>query len=261
MNIIVCVKQVPDTEARVQVKPEGKGVGRDNIKFVMSPYDEFALESALRLKEASGGGQIVSVCVGPERANMKEMLRGTLAVGGDKVALVNDAGLAGADSLAVAQTLAAACKKFDHDLILCGKKAVGVDRGQVGPMLAQILGYPFVSNVSSIEAGPDGKTLKAVREVEGGVEVFEVTLPAVLSCEKSAHELRHAPLKGIMMSKNKPIEALDVAGLGASKPANELTVTKMEYPPERTAGKILSGDAAQAVRELVKLLHDEAKVV
>lgn len=259
MNIIVCIKHVPDTEARIKLKDGASGIVRDGIKFIMSPFDEFALEEALRLK-ATHGGTVTTIAIGPDR--VKEILRTTIAVGADKAVQISDAALAGTDGLGVALTLSKAIGKLEHDLVLVGKKAVGVDRGQVGAQLAQMLGDPFVSQVASLESA-DGKTMRVEREIEGGNETFEVDLPAVLSTEKSAHELRHASLKGIMQAKSKPIQAMTLGDLGLSaddvKP--RLAVRKTEYPPQRQAGHVINGDAAEAARELVRLLHDEAKVI
>lgn len=260
MNIIVCVKQVPDTETRVRVKDAGCGVVRDNVKFIMNPFDEFALEEAVRIKEKKGG-QVVALTLGPDRA--KEMLRTCLAIGADKAVHVSDAALAGTDSLGVAKALAAAIGKYDHDLILLGKKAVGTDRGQVGAQVAQLLGMPYVSHVVKIEWSEDARTATVHREVEGGQEVLEVGLPAVLTTEKGLNELRHAALKGIMMAKSKPIQALSVGDLGltAEALASRVRVVGMEHPPQRAAGKVIKGEPAEAARELVRLLREEAKVV
>ena len=260
VNIIVCIKQVPDTETRIRVKDGGRGVVRDNVKFIMNPFDEFALEEAVRIKEKQGGS-VIAMSLGPDRA--KDVLRTSLAIGADKAVHVSDAGLAGTDSLGVAKALAAAIRKFDHDLILLGKKAVGSDRGQVGAQVAQLLGVPFISHVVKIEWSDDARTATVHREVEGGREVLEVGLPAVLTTEKGLNELRHAPLKGIMMAKSKPIQALSTAdlGLGADAVASHLRVVGMDYPPQRAAGKVVKGEPAEAVRELVRLLREEAKVV
>lgn len=258
MNIVVCTKQVVDTEARVQLSASGKGIARDGIKYIISPFDEFALEEAMRLKE-SHGGTLTAITLGPERAS--EILRTCLAIGADNAVHVNDAGALGADSLAIADILAAAVRKQEHDLVMVGKKAVGTDRGQVGAQLAMLLGYPFVSQVVEIEAAADGKTLKVRREVEGGSELFELQLPAVISSEKGPHELRHASLKGIMMAKKKPITTYTLADLGVGQITPQVRVVKMEYPPARTAGRMVSGEPAAAVKELVRLLHEEAKVI
>jgi len=256
MNIIVCIKQVPDTEARIKVKEPGPGIVRENVKMAISPYDEFALEEALRIKEKQGG-TVTVVTAGPDRA--KEALRTALAVGADKAVHINDVALQGADELGIARALAAAIQKLDHDLVLFGKKAVGVDRGHVPAMVAQILGYPFVSQAFDIQV-EEGKA-RVEREIEGGQETFELRLPAVVSREKSANELRHAALKGIMAAKSKPIQGFTVADLGVTDLKPLINAKAMAYPPERKAGRIIEGDAATAARELVRLLHEEARVI
>lgn len=259
MNIIVCIKQVPDTEARIKLKDSGTGIVRDNLKFIINPYDEFALEEALLLREKQGG-TVTTIALGPERT--KEVLRTSLAVGADRAVHLMDPVFSGLDGRGVALALAAAIRKLDHDLIVVGKKAVGVDRGQVGAQVAFMLNCPFVSQVTSFETS-DGKTMRVEREVEGGQEIFDVALPAVLAAEKTAHELRHASLKGIMQSKSKPIQLMSAADLGltAETLAPRVRVRRMDYPPQRQAGRIISGDAAEAAKELVRLLHEEAKVI
>jgi electron transfer flavoprotein beta subunit len=259
MNIVVCVKQVPDTEARIKVKEGATGIVREGVKFVISPYDEFALEEALRLKEKHGGS-VTTLAIGPDRA--KEALRTTLAVGADKAIHIQEAALAGLDGLGIAKVLSKAVGKMGEvDLVLVGKKAVGVDRGQVGAQLAQMLDWPFVAQVSSLET--DGGTARVEREIEGGGEVLDVDLPAVLSAEKTAHELRKPSLKGIMGAKSKPIGAytLGELGLSADDLAPRVKAREMAYPAAREAGRIIEGAAVDAARELVRVLHEEAKVI
>ena len=259
MNIVVCIKQAPDTEAPIKVKDGAPGIVRDGVKLEISPYDEFALETALRLKEQHGG-TVTALSLGPDR--VKESLRKALSVGADKAVLVSDAALAGADGHGVALALSKAIGRLGCDLVIVGKKAVGVDRGQVGPQLAQMLGLPFVSQAAVVESA-DARTLRVEREIEGGREVLELDLPGVVSVDKTAHELRHAGLKGIMAAKTKPIEVLALAALELSaddvKP--RIAVRATQPPAPRQAGRIIAGDAATAAKELVRLLHDEAKVV
>ena len=261
MNIVVCIKQVPDTETRIKLKENGHGINRDNVRFIMNPFDEFALEEAVRIKEKVGG-QVVAISMGPDR--IKEMLRTSLAIGADKAIHLNDPLLAGGDSYAVAKALSTAIQKLGThpDLILLGKKAVGVDRGQVGPQLAQMLGLPFVSQIVKFELSADARMCMVHREIEGGrQEVFEVTLPAVLSTEKGLNVLRHAALKGIMMAKNKPIQALTAQDLGLPDDLRKVRLQSMVLPAPRAAGRIVPGETRDAVKELVRLLREEAKVL
>ena len=261
MNVLLLIKQVPDTEARIRVNGDKKNIAVDGLKYILSPYDEFALEEGVRIKEKHGG-EVTALSMGPAR--VKEALRTCLAVGADKAVHVTDPALAGGDSYATAQALAAACKKQAFDVILCGKRAVGVDRGITAPGVAQILGLPFVSQITRLEFSEDKTKATVHREVEGGEEVFDVDLPAVFSCEKGLNTLRHTPLKGIMMAKSKPITELKASDLGLAGDARSEARTRMvtmDYPAARKAGRVLNGEAGDAVKELVRLLREEAKII
>ena len=249
MKIIVCIKRVPDTEARIKIAGDGTSIDNAGVKFVISPYDEFALETALRLKEAKGVGEIIAITLGD--APSAEQLRSALAVGADRAILLK--GPATIDGSATAKALADEIKTHSPDLVLCGMKAVDNDQQQVGVMLAEYLGMPSVSVVAELEA-EDGKVV-AHREIEGGVEVVEVALPAVITTTKGKHEPRYPSLKGIMAAKKKPLEEKD-----AQVPAARLKVRTLTLPAERAAGKIV-GNGADAVPDLVRLLKEEAKVL
>ena len=248
MNIAVPVKYVPDTETKVKIDSDGKSINPAGVSFVMNPYDEFALEEALKIKEASGG-EVTVVTLGDEDA--VKVLRTGLAMGADKAIHINEGGWH--DSLAAAKILANALKDRDFDLYFLGMKAVDGDAGAVGPMLAEILGLPCVSMITRLDIS-DGKAT-ARRESEYGVEVIETSLPAVFTAQKGLNEPRYASLKGIMMAKKKPVETLE-----AMDTASTVEVVEMSYPPERAAGKIV-GEGPEAVPELVKLLKEEAKVL
>ncbi|MHB2021575.1 MAG: electron transfer flavoprotein subunit beta/FixA family protein [Candidatus Xenobia bacterium] len=261
MKVLLLIKQVVDTEARIKIADSKKNINPDGVKYIISPYDEFALEEGVRIKEKLGG-EVTALSMGPART--KEALRTCLAVGADKAVHLNDEGMRGGDGFAVATALAAAAKKQEFDLILCGKKAVGVDRGEVGAAVAQMLGLPFISQVTKLELAADQQKATVTREVEGGLETFEVELPAVLSCEKGLNTLRHVPLKGIMMAKSKPIAELKLADLGLSgdlKALSRVHMVEMQEPAPRQAGRILKGEPAEVVKELVRLLREEAKVI
>lgn len=219
------------------------------IKFVISPYDEFALETALRLKEANGPGSVTALTVGgPASA---EQLRAALAMGADRAVRLN--GEPTLDGLATARALAAELKDAGADLILTGMKAVDDDQQQVGPMLAELLGMPCVTVVANLEVG--GGSLVARREIEGGIEVVEAPLPAVVTITKGDFEPRYPSLRGIMAAKKKPLEEKE-AQLGESR----VRVRELAYPPQRPAGKIV-GQGIDAVPELVRLLRQEAGVI
>lgn len=247
MNIYVCIKRVPDTEARIKVS--GTAIDPAGIKHVISPYDEFAIETALRLKEAKGAGEVVAVSVGD--ASSAEQLRSALAMGADRAVLLKAQPTM--DGLATAKALAAELKDAQPDLVLLGMKGVDHDQQQVGPMLAELLDLPCVTVVSALEVGDNG--VVAHREVEGGVEVVEAPLPAVVTITKGKVEPRYPSLKGIMAAKKKPLEEKD-AQMGAVR----LTVTSMTPPADRPPGRIV-GEGVDAVPELVRLLREEAKVL
>lgn len=259
MKIAVCVKQVPDTEARIRVAPDGRSIVETDLNWIVSPYDEFAIEEALRIKEKKGGGEVVLVTMGPDR--VQSALRSGLAMGADSAVHLKDPSFEGLDPLGTAWVLAAALKPMAPDLILTGQQGVGGDNAQVPGLLAEILDLPQVTMVVKLELGDAAAT--AEREIEGGREVWETKLPAVISAQKGLNEPRYASLKGIMAAKKKPVQTMDAAALGL-KPEDVKPKTKvvaLEPPPARAAGKMIPGDADTQVRELLRLLHEEAKVL
>ena len=260
MNIVVCMKQAPDTEAKIVVNAEGSGINLDGVKFVMSPYDEYAVEQAIQLKEKFGGETIV-VTLGPKR--VVEAMRTALAMGMDKGVHIDDPALENADAWATAKVLAGALKELNADIILGGKQAIDHDQAQVMANVAEFLDMPQVSNISFMEMDGDGKKAKVSRRIEGGTEVYEVTLPAVMSCEKGLNEPRYASLPGIMKAKKKEIKDVDLAasGVGADDAKNKTEIKKFSSPPERAAGKVLEGEAEETAPQLAKLLREEAKVI
>ena len=248
MKIAVCLKQVPSTDTRIKIAADGKRIDPAGVTFVTNPYDEFALEEAIRIKEAKGGEVVVFSAGG---SGTVAALRNALAVGADSAVLLKtDADL---DGLGAARLLAAELGGKGFDLILCGKQAVDDDAAQVGPMLAELLDLPCATVVVKLELG-DGAA-KATREIEGGVESLELPLPAVIAAQKGLNEPRYASLKGIMAAKKKPVEEKAVEA-----PAPLAEVVSLALPPARQAGKIV-GEGAAAVPELVRLLREEAKVI
>ncbi|MEX0906741.1 MAG: electron transfer flavoprotein subunit beta/FixA family protein [Gemmatimonadota bacterium] len=249
MKAVVCMKRVPDTEARIRIASDGTGIDTAGIKFVISPYDEFALETALRLKEANEGMEVIALTLGDSAA--AEQLRSALAMGADRAVLLK--GQPTLDGLATARALAAEVKDIGADLVLLGMKAVDDDQQQVPQMLAHLLDMPCVTVASSVALEQGAAVCH--REIEGGVEVVEAALPAVVSITKGEYEPRYPSLKGIMAAKKKPLEEKD-AKLGESR----IAVRGMSPPPDRPAGRIV-GQGADAVPELVRLLREEAKVL
>ena len=264
MNIIVCLKQVPDTETQIKVGSDGKSIATDDIKWVMNPYDEYGVEEALRIKEKFGG-EVSVVGLGPKRVT--ESIRTALAMGADKGILVNDEALEGSDSLAVAKALAAAIKELDYDLIFSGQRGVDDDMGVVGANLAAFLDIPQLSVIEKVEVAEDGKSVKVNRPIEGSTLVIESPLPALITTQKGLNEPRYASLPGIMKAKKKPFDektlsdlGLDAAEFGES--ARKVKILEITPPPAREAGKIVEGETPQEkAAGLAKLLHDEAKVI
>jgi electron transfer flavoprotein beta subunit len=250
VKIAVCIKRVPDTETRVKIGSDAVSIDETGVKFILNPYDEFAVEEALRRKEKAGAGEVVIVSLGPEAA--QETIRTALAMGADRGVILK-ADRIPADGLAVACALAAELKEGGYDLILFGKMAVDDYNHQVGPMVAELLGVPCVTAIAKLEI--EGRAGVAEREVEGGVEVVEFSLPTVLTTDKGLNEPRYPALKGIMAAKKKPID-VKPAALGEVR----LRVTNLSLPAERKAGRIV-GEGPDAVPELVRLLQTEAKVL
>ena len=250
MRIAVCVKRVPDTETRVKIGSDGASIDEAGVKFILNPYDEFAVEEALQRREKAGVGEVVVVTLGTDAA--QETLRTALAMGADRGVLLKTDQIP-ADGLATAKALAAELRGGGYDLVLFGKMAVDDYNHQVGPMVAELLGLPCVTAVAHLEL--DGGSGVAEREIEGGVEVVEFALPAVLTAEKGLNTPRYPALKGIMAAKKKPVEVKPT-----SLEAARLSVTALRLPPERQGGRIV-GEGADAVPELVRLLRTEAKVL
>jgi electron transfer flavoprotein beta subunit len=262
MKIGVCIKQVPDTASKLRVKEDRTGVVEDGIKFVLSPYDEYAVEEALRTKDKIAGSEVVVLSVGPKRT--QEALRTALAMGCDKAVHVNTDGHAGVDSLGVARLLAARVKELGLELLFTGRHAADDDNAQVSQMLAEFLGWPQMTVVSKFTLAPDGRSAVAERDVEGGTkEVWEVTLPAVFAATKGLNEPRYASLKGIMQAKSKPMTevAVATAGVGEADLSPKVAWSGYAPPPERKAGKQFKDDPLKAVTEVVRLLREEAKVI
>jgi electron transfer flavoprotein beta subunit len=256
VNIVVCIKQVPDTETQIKIAGDGKTIATDDIKWVMNPYDEFGVEEALRIQKAQGG-EVTVVGAGPKRVT--ESLRTALAMGADKAVLVEDDGLYGADPLAVAKILAAVVKPLNPDIVFLGMRAVDDDAGLVSSALAEYLDMPNLSVVTKIELGAG--TVKVQRPVEGQTLVLESSLPAVISAQKGLNEPRYASLPGIMKAKKKPLEVKTLADLGLDK-TGKAEVTALVPPPARAAGKALGGETSQELAaNLAKALREEAKVI
>lgn len=250
MKIAVCLKRVPDTELRFAVAADGMSLDPSGLKYEISTFDEYAVEAALRLNEAHGGGEVTVIGLGPD--GVPEVLRKALSMGADRAVHLT-APDAPYDSLAVAAALAAELKDGGFDLVLFGRNATDTGSGAAGAMTAELLGLPGVTAVSHLEVA-DGKGL-ARRELEGATETVTFPLPAVLTIDEGLGRPRIPALKGIMAAKKKPLEVRPAA-LGS----RQVTVTRLQPPPDRPPGRIV-GEGPDAVPELVRLLHEEAKVI
>src|SRR5204862_3365599 len=229
MKIAVCVKRVPDSETRVKISPDGKSLDEAGVKFVLNPYDEFAVEEALRRKEKAGSGEVAVFCLGP--AAGQETIRTALAMGADRGILLQ-ADKIPADPFETARMIAAELKSGSWDLILFGRMAIDGYNHQVGALTAELLGLPCVTAVSHLEI--EGTKGVAEREIEGAIEVVEFPLPAVLTVDKGLNEPRYPALKGIMAAKKKPLDVKPIQVSGGT-----LEVLALSPPPDRKEGKIV----------------------
>lgn len=257
MKAGVCIKSTPDTDTRVKIA--GDGIDPAGIKWIISPYDSFALEAGAQIKEKHGGECVLfSVGTGDTEKN----LRDGLAVGADRAVLIDDAALKGTDSLGIARALAAAIKAEGLDVVFCGKQAIDDDNVQVPAMIAELLDWPHVSMVT--EFAIDGANFTAVRNVGGGAkEKVAGALPALITAERGMNTPRYAKLPDIMKAKAKKLDKknLGALGLSAEQVAPAVKTTAFGLPPERAKGTKIPGDAATQVKELVRLLREEAKVI
>jgi electron transfer flavoprotein beta subunit len=261
MNVIVCVKQVPDTAAKVELSSDGKSIDTTDLAYVLNPYDEYAVEEALKLKE-NLGGEVTLITMGPKRAD--EVLRTGLAMGADKAIHVMDDRLAGSDALSTAKVLSTVIKTLQFDIVLCGKLAVDTNNGQVGQMTAEFLGIPHQTSITKLEV-KDGKAVSE-REVEGGKEINETGLPALFTAEKDLNKPRYPSLPGIMKAKKKEVTLLDLASMNldeksVGKAGSVVNLSDISMPPKRTGGKILEGEPPDAAKTLIKALHEELKII
>jgi electron transfer flavoprotein beta subunit len=257
MNLYVCIKQVPDTETKIKLNGDSTGIDTTGIKWIMSSYDEFAVEEALRVKEKNAGSTVTVVSAGPDR--VVDSLRTALAMGADNAIHVELPDTA--DSNMAAKALSATLKKEAQvDLVYFGKEALDDGAAQVPQLVAAYLGIPSVTVVCGIEY--NGNTLKCKREIEGGsFEMVEVSAPAVLSAHKGLNEPRYATLPNIMKAKKKEVRAVKLADIGVSASDQKIKNKNLQLPPPKQAGKKIDGDAAAQAHALAQALRNEAKVI
>ncbi len=263
MKILVFLKKTPDTETKIQLTSNNAAIDNSDVKFIINPYDEYAIEEAIQIKEKNAGTEVVIASFGDE--SIRELIIKGLAMGGDRGLLISNEGLQDADSLTVAKVLAAAVKKENPDLILVGKQAIDDDNMHVGPMVAELLNWPHVNVVNKLTL--DGKNATAEREAEGGlVEVYKFPLPAVIGANKSLNTPRYAALPGIMKAKKKPFDVKKPSDFGLDNGQLQgkvkVAIKTYQYPPQKAAGQVFKGEAVDAmVAKVVKLLREEAKVL
>jgi len=253
MKIIVLVKQVPDTETSIKVGD--KAISEAGVKWIISPYDEFAIEEGIRIREKSGG-EVVAVSLGPDR--VVEALRTAYAMGADRAIHIKVDDYVTFDATYTSELLANFIKSENADLVIGGKQSIDTDSSQVVLQIAERLGLPHVAMALKLELA--GTKVTATREVEGGTEVVETSLPLVVTAQKGLNEPRYPSLKGIMYAKKKPVDVKKPEELGAS--GSKLEVVSLEPPPPRVAGrKLEAADANGYATQLVKALREEAKVI
>lgn len=249
MNILVCISRVPDTSTKVTIGDDKKSIDSKGVKYVLNPYDDFAIEEGLQLKQKNSGSEVTALTIGSE--DNKDILRTALAMGADKAVLVKTS--EDFDSYFVAKNIADYAKKINADLVLLGKQSVDFDSLQVPSLVGEMLDIPSISVVSKLEI--DGNSVKAERDIEGGKEVLESSLPIVISAQKGLNQPRYPKLPDIMKAKRKPIEEIDA--LDADK---KVSVVGMEIPSRERLNKILT-DSDADLDELVRSLHEDAKVI
>lgn len=263
MHIVVLVKQVPDSEAMVQVKPDGSGIELED-RYTLNFFDSLAVEEALRIKEQLGDGVVTVVTLGTQRS--VEALRTGIAMGADEAILLEDPVFAEGDEYATAKALAAAVQGMEWDMILCGREAFDDSSGIVGPLVAEFLGIPHITSVVKVDFAPEKGAMTVEREVEKGKEIIKVPLPVLLTAQKGLNEPRVPPVTGVMKAMRAEIKTLDAAAIGLSqdevgKAGSREEILRYHRPPQRAPVTMIQGEAADMVKQVVTFLKEEAKVL
>ncbi|MBT2697857.1 electron transfer flavoprotein beta subunit [Neobacillus sp. B4I6] len=257
MNIYVLLKRTFDTEEKITIS--GGKINEDGAEFIINPYDEYAIEEAIQVRDAKGG-EVTVITVGTEES--EKQLRTALAMGADKAVLINtEDDVENGDQFTTAKILAEYLKDKDADLIIGGNVAIDGGTGQVGPRVAELLNIPYVTTITKLEI--DGTNVTVTRDVEGDSEVIETSLPLLVTAQQGLNEPRYPSLPGIMKAKKKPLEELELDDLDLEEDDVEAKTKTIEIylPPKKEAGRVLAGDLNDQVKELVQLLHTEAKVI
>jgi electron transfer flavoprotein beta subunit len=257
MNIYVLMKRTFDTEEKITIS--GGKINEDGAEFIINPYDEYAIEEAIQVRDAKGG-EVTVISVGNEET--EKQLRTALAMGADKAVLINtEDDVENGDQFTTAKILAEYLKDKEVDLIIGGNVAIDGGTGQVGPRVAELLNIPYVTTITKLEI--EGTNVTVTRDVEGDSEVIETSLPLLVTAQQGLNEPRYPSLPGIMKAKKKPLEELELDDLDLEEEDVEAKTKTIEIylPPKKEAGKVLAGDLNDQVKELVQLLHTEAKVI
>jgi len=264
MRVAVCIKQVPDTESRLKINAEGRWIDEEDLPFVINESDEYALEEALRIAEATDG-EVVVFSLGPDR--VREALRKALALGSARAVHLNDPAFFGGDSASTGKALAAAIAREEFDLVMTGSQSDDVGYGSTGSIIAGHLGWPHAWLVMGVKIDEGGASAKVTREMESGLnELFRIQLPAVLEIQAGINKPRYASLKGIMQAKRKELAPVDLAALDLS-PAQvgaqgaKIEVLEIAFPQRGEGAQILEGDPADVAALLVEKLQKEARIL
>lgn len=256
MDLVVCIKRTPDTTTKISVGPDARNIAPDGVQWIINPYDEYAIEEALRLKEKFGG-TVAGISVDPDKN--ETILRKALAMGVDKAVLLHGGG--NFDPWSIAVLLANQIKQMPHDLVLFGKQAIDDDNYQVPSIVAHLLGYPRINVVTKLQV--EGRKVVAYRQIEGGEELVECDLPCIVSAQRGLNEPRYPSMKGIVEAKKKPLETK-----AADNIARGIDVVKLEPPAPRPPGRIVANvtgktqdEIRAACREVLRLLKEEAKIL
>lgn len=258
MNIVVIIRQTPDTEAKIKVSNETTKIDKEGITWIINPYDEFAIEKALKIKEQLGEGEVILLSCGPDKT--EEALRQGLAMGADRAVFIKDNNLETADPYVISKILSEALKSISYDLILTGKKVIDLETSQIPIFIAEKNGLTFSSFVIKInEVKKEMKTIIADREVDGSHEIVEINLPALITCDRGDDIPRYASITNIMKAKKKEIKELSLPNLNLE---NKIITESLELPPQRKEVQILDGNTPEEkAKELIKMLREEAKVI
>ena len=263
VNIVVLIKQVPESEALVRVQADGSGIEIED-RYTLNFFDSLAVEEALRIKEKIGSGTVICITLGTQKSI--EVLRTAIAMGADDGILLADPAFAGGDEYATAKALAAALKKLDYDLIICGREAFDDASGIVGPLVAEFLGIPHITSVIKVDISTEKEAVIVERQVENGTELIKAPLPVLLAAQKGLNEPRVPPVMGVMRATRAEIKKLDLAALGLSqaevgRAGSREEIVRYHQPPVRPPVTMMQGAADDAVKQLVKCLREAAKVI